>query len=110
MVECDIKVFFSSVAAPSPPSNLRVSQNGLDSVLVSWTPSPDGAEAYIIYYQLEGGERSSMRADGSDTSITISDLVGGGTYSFSMIATNTLPSSIEIGPFNITIGIYIYIQ
>ena len=92
--------------APDPPSGLTASQNGLDSALVSWTAPSGGATVtgYIIYYQHEGGERSSVSAGASDTSATISGLIEGTTYSITIVATsNTLPSTVT-GPQTITIG------
>ena len=92
--------------APGPPSGLTASQNGLESALVSWT-APSGAAAvtgYTIYYQQEGGERSSVSAGASDTSSTISGLIKGATYSITIVASSdTLPSTVT-GPQTITIG------
>ena len=92
---------------PSPPSDLTVSQVSLTSVSVVWTPSPRGASGYIVYYsyQLYNRERkSSRRVGASTTSIRINYLRRGESYSFSVIATNSLTSSTEIGPLNITLG------
>lgn len=90
---------------PSPPSNLSVSQNGPNSVLVSWVPS-DGAESYTIYYQSDGERRLSRQAETDDTSFTLFPLSGGKTYSISIVA-NTALHSTEVGPVNVTIGIYL---
>ena len=79
--------------APDPPSGLTVSQNGLNSVLVSWIGLSRGADVtgYTIYYQQEGGERFSVCAGISDITATISGLIEGATYSFTIVATsNTL--------------------
>ena len=92
--------------ASDPPSGLTVSQKGLDSALVSWTAPSGGATVtgYTIYYQPEGGERSSVIAGASDTSVTISGLIEGATYSITIVATsNTLPSTVT-DPQTITIG------
>ena len=90
--------------APFPPSNLSVSQNGLNNVLVSWTPS-DGVERYIIYYQQDGRRKRSFKKTGTSTSSTISKLNAGSTYSISVVAATELHST-EVGPVNITIGRY----
>ena len=85
----------STSPAPSPPSAVSVSQNGLDSVLVSWTPpsgEPD-VTGYIIYYQQDGGQRLSGNAGATDMT-TITGLITGATYSITMVATSsTLPST-----------------
>ena len=97
-----------SPPAPDSPSGLTISQNGLDSVLVSWAASSGGAivTGYAIYYQQEGEERSSVSVGASATSATISGLIEGATYSITIVATsNTLPSTVT-GPQTITIGMY----
>ena len=99
-------VLISPPPVPNPPSGLTASQNGLDSTLVSWTAPSRGAAVtgYTIYYQQEGGERSSASARASATSATISGLIEGATYSITIVATsNTLPSTVT-SPQTITIG------
>ena len=69
--------------APSPPSGLSVSQNGLDSALVSWTVPSGGAAVtgYIIYYQQEeGGQRLSESAEAAAITASITGLITGATY------------------------------
>ena len=75
---------------PSPPSGVRVSQNGLNSVLVSWTPPSDATfvTGYIIYYQAHGGESNSLLTVGSDTSATVPGLSLWETYNIS-VASNS---------------------
>ena len=94
--------------ALSPPSAVNVSQNGLDSVLVSWTP-PSGESdvtGYIIYYQQDGGQRISENAGATATTATITGLIAGATYSISMVATSrTLPST-ETAAQTVTLGTY----
>ena len=83
--------------APSPPSGVSVSQNGLGSVLVSWTP-PSGESAvtgYIIYYQQDGGQRLSQSAGPTETTANITGLIVhvGATFSITVVANSrTLPS------------------
>ena len=83
--------------APSPPSDVSVSQNGLDSILVSWTVSGESiVTGYIISYQQQDGVHTgSVTVD--DTAVTstiITGLMIGATYSISIVATsNTLPSN-----------------
>ena len=68
-----------------------------DSVVVSWTPpsgKPD-VTGYIIYYQQDGGQRLSENAGATAaTTTTITGLIVGATYSFTMVAnSSTLPST-----------------
>ena len=94
--------------APSPPSNVSVSQNGLNSLLVTWTPSqgPDVTGYTIYYQQQDGGPSGSVEAGQYDTSITIPGLIVGATYSISIVAnSSTLPSTVTTGPSSATIGI-----
>ena len=76
-----------------------------DSVVVSWTPpsgKPD-VTGYIIYYQQDGGQRLSENAGATATTTTITGLIVGATYSFTMVAnSSTLPST-ETSVRNITI-------
>ena len=93
--------------APSPPSNVTVSQNGVNSVQVSWTP-PSGeptVTGYIIYYQQQDGEHNgSEMAGATTTTATITGLMTGATYSITMVATSrTLPSTVT-SAVTITIG------
>ena len=93
--------------APSPPSGLSVSQNGLDSALVSWT-APSGEPAvtgYIIYYQQEeGGQRFSESAEAAATNASITGLIAGVTYSITMVATSSTLPSTETAVLTVTIG------
>ena len=94
--------------APSPPSGVTVSQNGVGSVQVSWTP-PSGeptVTGYIIYYQQQdGGHNGSEEVAGATaTTATITGLMTGATYSITMVATSsTLPSTVTAAE-TITIG------
>ena len=92
--------------APSPPSDVMVSQNGLTSLLVTWTQSegPDVTRYTIYYNQTDGGERKSVMAGNTSSSTVIEELSAGATYSISMVAdSSTLPSDVTTGP-NVTIG------
>ena len=93
--------------APSPPSGVTVSQNGVDSVQVSWTP-PSGEPSvtgYIIYYQhQDGGHTDSEMTGATATNATITGLMTGATYSITMVATSsTLPSTVTAAE-TVTIG------
>ena len=93
--------------APSPPSGVTVSQNGVDSVQVSWTPpsgEPDVTGYIICYQQQDGGHTGSVMAGANATTATITGLMTGATYSITMVATSsTLPSTVTAEE-HITIG------
>ena len=104
-----LHIFYtSSPSAPSPPSDVSVSQNGLDSLLVSWASGDPTVTGYIIYYQQHnGGQRHSLTAGATDTSATITGLITGATYSISVASTSgTLPSTETAALHDVTIGIY----
>ena len=85
---------------------MSVSQNGLNSLLVTWTPSqgPDVTGYTVYYQQQDGGPSGSVEAGQNDTSITIPGLIVGATYSISIVAnSSTLPSTVTTGP-SATIG------
>ena len=88
---------------------MRVAQNGLESLLVTWTPSqePD-VTGYTIFYQQIDGEHSGPTTTGrTDTSATITGLIVGATFSISVSATSdTLPSTRTQGK-EILIGMYV---
>ena len=102
-IHCD-NVFMS--AAPPPPSGVSVSQNGLNSLLVSWTSGEPAVTGYIISYQtLDGGHSDSVTNE-TATSTIITGLMTGATYSISIVATSsTLPSTKTTAVPDITIGI-----
>ena len=93
---------------PSPPSGVRVSQNGLESVLVSWTPPSDVTvvTGYIISYQAHGGVRDSVLIAAGDISATVSRLSVGITYSISMASNSDFFISHETTSLEIVLGIY----
>ena len=83
-----------------------MSQNGLGSLLVSWTPPSGGADVtgYYIYYQYSM-TLYSVTAEATPTSATITGLITGVTYSINVVANSTtLPSTVTTAP-DITIGI-----
>ena len=93
--------------APSPPSAVSVSQNGQDSVLVSWTPPSGGPDVtgYIIYYRyytICGSWWFTEYAGATATNATITGLIAGATYYISMVViSSTLPRTEEL---TVTIG------
>ena len=61
---------------------MRVSQNGLNSLLVTWTPSegPNVTGYTIYYYQINGGLSGSVTAAETDTSVVITGLIAGANF------------------------------
>ena len=106
-VECTCTIKCLPCVAPSPPSDVSVSQNGLGSLLVSWTSGDLTATGYVIYYyqQQDIENRLSLTA-GATNSATIIGLMAGATYSISVASTSgTLPSTETAAPHDVTIGI-----
>ena len=88
---------------PSPPSGVMVSQNGLNSLLVTWIPSagPNITGYTIFYQQQDGGHnpRHSLETEETVTSVVITGLMRGATYNISiMTGSNTLPSDVIARP------------
>ena len=80
---------------------MGVSQNGLNSLLVTWTPSagPNVTGYTIYYYQIDGGLSGSVTAAETDTSVVITRLIAGANFSISVSAdSSTLSSSRSRGP------------
>ena len=78
-----------SHVAPSPPSNVSVSQNGIGSVIVSWTSEDDTVTSYAIYYQHQLQQQRFLYVDRADpTSATITGLIAKSTYSISVASTS----------------------
>ena len=83
-----------------------MSQNGLTSLLVTWTQSEGpGVTGYTIYYQSKDGEeRKSVMAGDTNSSTVIKGLTAGAVSAISMVAnSSTLPSNVTTGP-DVTIG------
>ena len=82
---------------PPPPSDVSVSQNGLNSLLVTWTPSGSVTGYTVHYQQIDGTQNGSVIA--TDTSVIITGLMVGATFSISVSAnSNTLSSAVIHGP------------
>ena len=103
--QCCYMSKYYSPTAPSPPTDVTVSQNGLGSLLVSWTPPSGGADVtgYTIYYQYNG-VLDSVTAGTTITSANITGLIAGVTYFITVVASfSTPPNTLTIAP-TITIG------
>ena len=95
----------SIYTAPSPPSGVSVSQNGLNSLLVSWTSGEPAVTGYVISYQTLDGEYSGpVNENETATSIIITGLMTGATYSISIVAFSSTLNSTETTAPDITIG------
>ena len=99
---------FSLSPAPSPPSGLTVSQNGEDSVLVSWTPQAGEAAVtgYTISYHTQDGEQTLSFPDSASTA-TLTNLAIGGTYNIKFVVNSTTIPSV-VSELSTTIGKSIY--
>jgi hypothetical protein len=80
-----------------------VSQNGLNSLLVTWTPSEgpnvDVTGYTVIYQQIDGRLYGSVTAKNTNTNINITGLIAGANFSISVLAnSSTLPSTVTDGP------------
>ena len=95
---------FTILLGPSPPSNVGVSLNGLNSLLVTWTPSvgPYVTGYTVIYQQVDGGLSGSVTAAETETSVVITGLIAGASFSITVSAdSSTLPSIVTYWP-NVT--------
>ena len=99
-------IYITCKIDPNPPSNVNVTQNGLESLLVTWTPSqgPNVTGYTIFYQQIDGELRGSLTARSTDTNINITKLIAGANFSIGVLANaSTLPSDAAYGP-DISIG------
>ena len=82
--------FYCHPAVASAPTDVMAEQEGPDGIRVSWTPSGD-ANGYIIFYDNGAGSSDIVTVDGS--SLTLTGLQNGATYTVSIVATSQhLPS------------------
>ena len=90
---------------------MRVTQNGLNSLLVTWRYSswPALVTGFHIWYYEEGEHNDSVIGGINDTNVTISRLTTGATYSISVVAnTTTLPSYPSTIRFTLSMYITVY--
>ena len=92
--------------APPPPSEVAVSQNGLNSLLVNWTPSPGpDVTGYTIFYQQIGGiQNGSVTAGANPSIVNIAGLQIGARYSIYISANSSTLSSVVVAGPVVTIG------
>ena len=101
---------FSLSPAPSPPTDLAVSQNGEDSVLVSWTPQAGEAAVTgytISYHTLDGEYVQTLFCPDSASTTTLTNLTIGGTYNIKFVVNSTTLPSV-VSELSTTIGKSIY--
>jgi Concanavalin A-like lectin/glucanases superfamily/Fibronectin type III domain len=76
---------------PGPPSNVTAT-GGQNQATVSWTAPSGSVTAYTITPSVGGTLRTATTVSGPATSATITGLSGGSTYSFTVVASNSLGS------------------
>ena len=81
-------ILFSTDA--SPPSDVTAVQDGLTSIIVTWTASSD-ATGYRISYTSESDSGIETVSDGSTETHTLTGLVNGETYTISIVSTASSP-------------------
>ena len=86
-----ILVYLLHIIVPLPPNEVMAVQDGLTSIIVTWTASSD-TTGYRISYNSSGGDSGS--ADVSGDNHTLTGLVRVDTYTISITASiHTLSSS-----------------
>ena len=99
-----MSVFICTTAA-NPPTGLMAVQDSLTSILVSWTaPASGGASrtGYRIFNQTGGGSEQTVIAIDA-TSLPLTGLQSGATFSISIEArSNQLPSA-RVGPVAVVV-------
>ena len=92
--------------AANPPTGLTAVQDSLTSVLVSCTaPASGGAShtGYHIFYQTGGSEQTALATAGA-TSLRLTGLQIGATYSISIVALSDQLPSARVGPVDVTVS------
>ena len=80
----------------SPPTDVTAVQDGLTSIILSWTPSNE-ATGYRIYYNGSGGHSGFDDVNGGSTdTYNLSSLHNGHNYTLSIMATSIDPPSILV--------------
>ena len=83
---CGLHFIVALCTGTTPPSDVEAVQHGLTSIIVTWTVSSD-ATGYRISYTSDS-DSGSREIGGIATSLTLSDLKNGDTYSISIVATS----------------------
>ena len=93
---------YKVIAVPTAPSNVTATR-GDRSAVVSWTASANDGGDPITHYTVVAnpGGRTATTPDGSTTTATVTELVNGTAYTFTVFATNGAgpgPSSAASAP------------
>ena len=98
---------YSFYLGTSPPSDVTAIQDGVTSILVSWSPSSDATGYRIDYDSIEGDSDSVVTSGGSTNPLTytLMNLRNGDTYTISIVATSSsdLPSESVLA--DMTVGL-----
>ncbi|TMB59732.1 MAG: hypothetical protein E6J51_13530, partial [Chloroflexi bacterium] len=82
----------SAGVVPGAPTNVTAIA-GLNQATVSWTPPAGSVTAYVIYPQVGSTLRTPQSFAGPATSAIVTGLSGGSTYTFAVVASNSVGSS-----------------
>ncbi len=88
----------SDTSAPSAPSNVSASNVTQTAATISWSASSDniGVTGYDVY------QGSSLLGQTTNTSVTISSLVAGTTYTFNIVAVDAAGNQSSAGSVTFT--------
>src|SRR5207245_8141406 len=78
---------------PAAPTNVQASSTVTNQATVSWTPPAGSVTAYVIYPQVGSTLRTPQSFAGPATSALVTGLSGGSTYTFAVVASNSVGSS-----------------
>jgi len=90
---------------PTPPTNVDASAGTIPDVVVTWTAPVTNGGYNILYYMITIEPGTITRtSEGASTELLISDLIGGVTYTFTVIAVNGVLDSQPSEPFTYFYG------
>ena len=98
---------FQMPTIASPPTNLMVTQRGVTSVIVTWTPpSPAGdTTGYSIFYSSRQLTETVDVSGASAREVMLRNLIEGGKYFISLLAISQhLPSEIVTETLQLVLG------
>jgi len=84
---------------PGAPTNVTAT-GGLNQATLTWTPPPGSVTAYTITPSVGSTLRTATTISGPASSATITGLSGGSTYTFTLVASNSLGSGPPSSPSN----------